>query len=77
MALVKVIGLDHVVLRCADIEKSLAFYCDTLGLEPERVEEWRRRRGAVPVGAHDADDDHRPVRPSGPGRDERRSLLSR
>ena len=31
MALVKVTGLDHIVLRCADIEKSLAFYCDTLG----------------------------------------------
>ncbi|MGA9276936.1 VOC family protein [Ilumatobacter sp.] len=46
MALVRTIGLDHVVLRCADIEASLAFYVDVLGLEPERVESWRR--GDVP-----------------------------
>ena len=42
MAKAQVIGLDHVVLRCADIEASLAFYCDDLGLVPDRVEEWRR-----------------------------------
>jgi catechol 2,3-dioxygenase-like lactoylglutathione lyase family enzyme len=39
---VRVTGLDHIVLRCRDVEVSLAFYCDELGLEPERVEEWRR-----------------------------------
>jgi len=39
---VKVTGFDHIVLRCADVEASLAFYCNELGLEPERVEEWRR-----------------------------------
>jgi catechol 2,3-dioxygenase-like lactoylglutathione lyase family enzyme len=39
---VQVIGFDHVVVRCADIEKSLAFYCGELGLEPDRVDEWRR-----------------------------------
>ena len=42
MPAVKVTGFDHIVLRCADVEASLAFYCDELGLEPERVEEWRR-----------------------------------
>jgi catechol 2,3-dioxygenase-like lactoylglutathione lyase family enzyme len=42
MPAVEVIGFDHVVLRCADIEKSLAFYCGELGLEPDRVDEWRR-----------------------------------
>ena len=42
MAEVKVTGLDHIVLRCADVEVSLAFYCEELGLVPERVEEWRR-----------------------------------
>ncbi len=46
VALVRTIGLDHVVLRCADIEASLAFYVDLLGLEPERVEQWRQ--GDVP-----------------------------
>jgi len=38
---VQVIGFDHVVVRCADIEKSLEFYCGELGLEPDRVDEWR------------------------------------
>jgi catechol 2,3-dioxygenase-like lactoylglutathione lyase family enzyme len=41
MAVVKVSALDHIVLRCADVEKSLAWYCDLLGLPAERVEEWR------------------------------------
>jgi catechol 2,3-dioxygenase-like lactoylglutathione lyase family enzyme len=38
----RVVALDHVVLNVADVERSLAFYCDELGLAPERVEEWRR-----------------------------------
>jgi len=42
----RVTALDHVVLNVADVERSLAFYCDELGLAPERVDEWRR--GAVP-----------------------------
>lgn len=48
MALVRIIGLDHVVIRCADVEASLAFYVDALGLEPERVEEWRRGDAPFP-----------------------------
>ena len=43
---ITVVGLDHIVLRCRDIEASLAFYIDRLGLEPDRVEEWRA--GDVP-----------------------------
>jgi catechol 2,3-dioxygenase-like lactoylglutathione lyase family enzyme len=42
----KVTGLDHAVLCCSDVERSLTFYCDTLGLDGVRVEEWRR--GEVP-----------------------------
>jgi catechol 2,3-dioxygenase-like lactoylglutathione lyase family enzyme len=38
----KVVGLDHVVLNSADIERSLTWYADVLGLEPMNVEEWRR-----------------------------------
>ncbi len=34
--------MDHVVLCVADAERSLAWYRDELGLEPLRVEEWRR-----------------------------------
>ncbi len=37
----KVVGLDHIVLRVDDVERSLEFYVGTLGLEPVRVDEWR------------------------------------
>ncbi len=40
--MVKAVGLDHVVLNVADVERSLAWYCGELGLEGLRVEEWRR-----------------------------------
>ncbi len=43
---VNVTGLDHIVLMTADAERSIAFYCDLLGLEGDRVEEWRS--GEVP-----------------------------
>ena len=51
---VRVVGLDHVVLRCADIEASLAFYCDELGLTPDRVDEWRRGETFFPSARIDA-----------------------
>jgi catechol 2,3-dioxygenase-like lactoylglutathione lyase family enzyme len=38
-------ALDHVVLVVADVERSLAWYCDELGLAGERVQ-WRQ--GEVP-----------------------------
>jgi catechol 2,3-dioxygenase-like lactoylglutathione lyase family enzyme len=43
---VHVIGFDHLVLRSADVERSLRFYTAELGLAGERVEQWRA--GAVP-----------------------------
>ena len=46
MTIVRVSAFDHVVLRCADVEATLAWYHDLLGLEPVRVEEWRS--GQVP-----------------------------
>ncbi len=39
---VEVTGLDHLVLVVADVERSVAFYCDELGLRPERLDAWRR-----------------------------------
>jgi len=39
---VRVTGFDHIVLRVSDVEASLAFYCDELGLQAERADEWRR-----------------------------------
>jgi catechol 2,3-dioxygenase-like lactoylglutathione lyase family enzyme len=39
---VKVVGFDHVVVNTSNTEALLAFYCDELGLEPVRVDEWRK-----------------------------------
>lgn len=38
----RVVGFDHAVLVVDDVERSLAFYIDVLGLAPARVDEWRR-----------------------------------
>ena len=46
---VHVVGLDHLVINVADVERSLAFYCGELGLEGVRVDEWRR--GEVPFAS--------------------------
>jgi catechol 2,3-dioxygenase-like lactoylglutathione lyase family enzyme len=35
-------GLDHVVLNVSDPEVSVRWYGEHLGLQPERLEEWRR-----------------------------------
>ncbi len=53
-AAVTVSGLDHVVLNVADVERSLAFYCDELGLTPVRVDEWRREQAPFPSARVDA-----------------------
>jgi catechol 2,3-dioxygenase-like lactoylglutathione lyase family enzyme len=45
---VRVVGFDHVVFNVADLERSIAFYRDELGLEPARVEEWRRGKAPFP-----------------------------
>lgn len=42
----KVTGLDHIVLRSINVSRSLSWYMEVLGLEGERIEEWRR--GEVP-----------------------------
>jgi catechol 2,3-dioxygenase-like lactoylglutathione lyase family enzyme len=39
--LVKITEMDHIVLRVKDVEVSLQFYTELLGLRPERVEQWR------------------------------------
>jgi catechol 2,3-dioxygenase-like lactoylglutathione lyase family enzyme len=52
--MVRVTGLDHVVLKVADVERTLAWYRDRLGLPGERVEEWRR--GEVPFPSLRIDD---------------------
>jgi catechol 2,3-dioxygenase-like lactoylglutathione lyase family enzyme len=44
--LVRIVEMDHIVLRCADVETTLAWYTDVLGMAGVRVAEWRR--GEVP-----------------------------
>jgi catechol 2,3-dioxygenase-like lactoylglutathione lyase family enzyme len=45
---VRVTALDHIVLNCTDVERSLAWYCDRLGLTPVRVDEWRSGQAPFP-----------------------------
>ena len=40
--MVKAVGFDHVVFVVADVERSLGWYEEKLGLRGERVDEWRR-----------------------------------
>jgi len=44
--MVRVTGVDHVVLVVADARRALAWYRDRLGLAPLRLDEWER--GEVP-----------------------------
>jgi cytokinin dehydrogenase len=37
-----IVALDHIVLNVSDVERSLAFYTERLGLPAERVEAWRK-----------------------------------
>ncbi len=37
----KIVELDHIVIRVKDIEGAIKFYTEILGLEPHRVEEYR------------------------------------
>jgi catechol 2,3-dioxygenase-like lactoylglutathione lyase family enzyme len=46
--IVRVIGFDHIVLRCADVESSLAWYGDVLAMPGVRVDEWRAGRAPFP-----------------------------
>jgi catechol 2,3-dioxygenase-like lactoylglutathione lyase family enzyme len=45
---VTVTAFDHLVLRCADVETTLRWYIDELGLAPVRIDEWRAGRAPFP-----------------------------
>lgn len=45
---VDVTELDHLVLRCSDIEATLRWYQENLGLAPVRVDEWRAGKVLFP-----------------------------
>jgi catechol 2,3-dioxygenase-like lactoylglutathione lyase family enzyme len=48
MAKIKITELDHIVLNVGDIDRSLKFYTDVLGLKGERVEEFRAGKVGFP-----------------------------
>jgi catechol 2,3-dioxygenase-like lactoylglutathione lyase family enzyme len=49
-----VTGMDHIVLNVADVERSLHFYLDEVGLQPVRVDEWRRKEVFFPSARVDS-----------------------
>jgi catechol 2,3-dioxygenase-like lactoylglutathione lyase family enzyme len=46
--MVAVTGFDHLVLLVADVERSVAWYADELGLQVERLQEWRDKKVFFP-----------------------------
>ena len=44
----RVRDLDHVVVNCRDVEVSLRWYTEELGLAPVRVDEWRAGTAPFP-----------------------------
>ena len=54
-ALVKITEMDHVVLRNKDVEESLRFYTEVLGLQAERVDRWRAGEIRFPSARINAD----------------------
>jgi len=40
--------MDHIVLSCADVERTLAWYTDVLGLATVRLDQWRRGEAPFP-----------------------------
>jgi catechol 2,3-dioxygenase-like lactoylglutathione lyase family enzyme len=55
MASVRVTEFDHLVLACADVDETLRWYIDVLGLAPDRVDEWRRGEAPFPSVRVNAD----------------------
>ena len=40
--MIQVLGIDHVVLIATDVERTVQWYAEKLGLVPERLDAWRR-----------------------------------
>ena len=53
--LVRITEMDHIVLRTRDVEESLRFYTEVLGLQAERVEQWRAGEVRFPSARLNAD----------------------
>jgi catechol 2,3-dioxygenase-like lactoylglutathione lyase family enzyme len=48
MARLTITDLDHIVLNVSDIDRSLRFYTEVLGLKGERIEEFRAGKVGFP-----------------------------
>jgi glyoxylase I family protein len=48
MERIKVTELDHIVLNVSDIERSLKFYTEVLGLQAERLDEFKAGKVGFP-----------------------------
>lgn len=48
MGRIKVTELDHIVLNVGDIDRSLKFYTEVLGLQPERLDEFKAGKVGFP-----------------------------
>lgn len=55
MKQIRVTELDHIVLNVRDIDRSLKFYSETLGLKPERVDEFKAGQVGFPSVRVNAD----------------------
>lgn len=55
MSEISVTGFDHLVFYCADVETTLAFYTDELGLGGVNVDEWRAGEALFPSVRVNAD----------------------
>jgi glyoxylase I family protein len=48
MERIRITELDHIVLNVADIDRSLRFYTEVLGLQPERLAEFKAGQVGFP-----------------------------
>ena len=55
LPLVTITEMDHIVLRVKDVDESLRFYSELLGLPVERVEQWRAGKVRFPSVRINAD----------------------
>ena len=53
--LVKIVEMDHIVLRCRDVDASLRFYSEVLGMEILRLDEFKDGNVRFPSARLNAD----------------------
>jgi catechol 2,3-dioxygenase-like lactoylglutathione lyase family enzyme len=48
VARMRALGIDHIVVICTDVDRTLAWWRDELDLQPVRLEEWRVGKAPFP-----------------------------